>query len=154
MNPTLPFDFDAQFARVDAGMPVHSAAVIRLEKALGVTLPEDFSRICEFYEDSGIASFGPASFGSEPQGHTIERLTQSLRRETGLPAHYVVLGATPQFVLLLGCENAPRGCGTVHLVSRKSLTAFNTDVLPAHSRSWPTFVEYFSDVLTSGDGAL
>lgn len=122
----------------------HSDTVRGLEDALGVQLPDEFARICEYYESCGIASGFLARVSAEPHGNTIVALTQRLRREQNLPPEYVVLGAADSSVLLLTGSMAPCEWGSVYEIPRKALPAFTRGQTPLGTHRWPTFVDFFA----------
>jgi hypothetical protein len=143
----------AQVAELAAGAPAHSDAVRGLESILGVQVPDEFARICEFYESCGIAAGYLARVSAEPHGNTIVALTQRLRREQNLPPEYVVLGAADHSVLLLTGSMAPCEWGSVYEVPRKGLSAFIRGQMPLSTHRWPTFVDFFADAIRADSGA-
>jgi hypothetical protein len=139
--------YGTQVAGLAAGAPVHSDTVRGMEDALGVQLPDEFARICEFYESCGIASDYLARVSAAPDGNTIVALTQRLRREQGLPPEYVVLGAADSSVLLLTGSMAPCEWGSVYEIPRKALPAFTRGQTPLGTHRWATFVDFFADAI-------
>ncbi len=129
------------------GVPlIRSTTAHRIERALSISLPDDFSHMCEYYKDAGIAAPIAAWFSAEPDGNNVVTLTQTLRNEMGLPARYAVLEFTDDHVLLLTCSHQPCATGQVLKVPRASLAAF---VLGSHlpdTLSWPSCVHYFSQL--------
>ncbi len=103
MTTNIPtaLDLGMQLAGLTEGSPIQSDTVRGVESTLGVRLPDEFARICEFYDQRGIASGYLAHVSAESSGNTIVALTQRLRREQGLPTQYVALGAADKSVLLL-----------------------------------------------------
>ena len=122
-NVQTALDLGMQLAGLSEESPIQSDTVRGVERMLAVRLPDEFARICEFYDQRGIASGYLAHVSAEPNGNTIVALAQRLRREQGLPAQYVALGAADQSVLL-PCSTAPCEWGPMHEVPRKGLPAF------------------------------
>jgi len=129
------------------GVPlIPSTTAHRIERALSICLPDDFSHMCEYYKDTSIASPVAACFSAEPDGNNVVTMTQALRNEVGLPARYAVLEVTDDHVLLLTCAHQPCATGQVLKVPRASLAAL---VLGSHlpdTLSWPSCVHYFSQL--------
>jgi hypothetical protein len=147
MDISTATNYGALVARLTGSEPVHSDTVRGLEDALGVQLPDEFARICEFYESCGIGLGYLARVSAEPQGNTIVALTRRLRREQNLPPKYVVLGAADSSVLLLTGSLAPCEWSSVYEVPREALPEFTRGRTPLGTHRWPTFVDFFADAI-------
>ena len=147
MNISTAALYGIQVARLTESEPVHSDTVRGVEDALGVQLPGEFARICEFYESCGIGSDYLARVSTEAHGNTIVALTQRMRREQNLPPEYVVLGAADSSVLLLTGSLAPCEWGSVYELPRQALPAFARGQTPLGTHRWPTFVGFFADAI-------
>jgi hypothetical protein len=147
LNVPTALELGVQLAGLAEAPPIQSDTVRGMESTLGVRLPDEFARICDFYEQSGIATSYLAHVSAEPAGNTIVALTQRLRSEQGLPLQYVALGAAENSVLLLTCSTAPCQWGPVHEIPRKGLPAFIRGQTPLSMHRWPTFVDFFAEAI-------
>jgi hypothetical protein len=147
MNQPSLLDTTAAFAMLIDAPPALSDKARKIEGVLRVKLSDGFGRICEFLDDSDVVADTIGQPGAEAESDTIIALTQVFRSDLGLPTPYIVLGATDDRVLLMACEGAPTGSGAVHLVERGDLGHFTIGTMLSNSRSWPSFVDYFEEVL-------
>jgi len=126
---------------------IQSPTARRIERALDVTLPSEFSRICEYCKNGGVSTSVTDRYGAEQDATSLIGRTLQYRNEMGLPEHYIVLGSTDYSVVLLRCLDRPSGTGKVYAVPLASLAAFNLGQSPAGVRTWPSFADYFARVL-------
>jgi hypothetical protein len=135
----------AKFASRDGVPLIPSGTAHRIERALSVRLPDDFTHMCEYYKDAAIEAPVVACFSAEPGSDNVVTLTQALRSEMGLPAHYATLEVTDDHVLLLTCAHHHCATGQVLKIPRASLAAFVVGHHPPDILSWPSCVHYFSE---------
>jgi len=144
MSRPMSFEPSARFASRDGVPLIPSSTANRIERALFICLPDDYSHMCEYYKDTGTEAPVVASFSAEPGGDNVVALTRAIRSEMGLPHRYAVLEVTEDHVLLLTCTHHPCSTGQVLLVPRASLAAFVVGHRPADILSWPSCLDYFS----------
>jgi hypothetical protein len=107
MSRPMSFESSARFASRDGVPLIPSSTAHRIERALFVCLPDDYSHMCEYYKDEGTEAPVVASFSAEPGSDNVVALTQALRSEMGLPHRYAVLEVTEVDVLLASVGGEP-----------------------------------------------
>ena len=144
MPRSASLERSAKFASRDGVPLIPSTTANRIERALSIRLPDDFTHMCEYYKDASIEAPVVACFSAEPDRDNVVTLTQALRSEMGLPARYAVLEVTDDHVLLLTCSHHRCATGQVLIVPRASLAAFVVGHHRPDILSWPSCVHYFS----------
>jgi len=133
--------------RVAGSAPISSPTAHRIEQALGVALPREFTRICESCRESGACTRVTDSYWAGQEAGSLIAQTRLYRDEMALPTQYLVLAATNYSVVLLDCADDPAGSGSVQAVPLSELAKLSLGQRPTGARTWPSFAEYFEHVL-------
>lgn len=137
-----------RYVTLNGVRPTPPGTLSNVEDVLGLAVPDDLLRVCEFYDGTGVVSESVARISAATEGETVVALTRQFRSELALPQNFLVLGASDTTVLLLDCAAATSGkTPAVHRVHRADVPKLAVGHGLNGARSWPTFSDYFRELL-------
>lgn len=138
----------SRYARLCGTRPTPPGTLGALSDELGLTWPDEFSHVCEFFDGTGLTTEDMAVVASGEVAGSVGQLTKRFREELALPKGTAVLGAAEESVLLLHCDPVTdRQHGQVFRVERSHLAEWVLGNTLVSSHFWPNFVVFFEDVL-------
>lgn len=115
--------------------------ISKIEKALGVQIPEDMKSVSEFYSGGHLGSVSHYSISSFQQADNIVEKTLKLRKQVGLDDCYIVLAELDESIIFLktGNDSQVIWCDSVEVSHLGTGKFFNE---PNFWKSYQDFFEY------------
>lgn len=143
-------DFDdlaRRYRRLFGAEPGASGNVGRVERALGVKLPEDFARIAAFYGGGMLGGKSHHAIDSEGPANNIVHETLRLRRTVGLPRHIVALAEPAESLIVMETQRDPGDSVRVIWCDASDAKRL-VDVSSLRSPTiWPDYGTFFAQLL-------
>lgn len=132
-----------RYVALNGVRPISPSVMEKIKSELGLSLPPDFLKICDFFDGSGINVISLHSMkGNAPTQNPVHE-TLRLRASIGLPPNWLVLGEPPESLILMDCNSGGRTIWIDAIDAKRILSqAF---IRPPDS--WNTFAEFFEYLL-------
>ena len=132
-----------RFERLNGARPACAALLGEIEKQLAVRLPEEFKRICEFYDGSGLNVIPMFSIGTNAPEENPLLETLRLREAIAFPGNWVAIAEPPESLVIMDCLENGRVLWIDAIDARRVASG---DFL-RQPDVWESFSEFFSYVL-------
>lgn len=126
---------------------VDNQAIERIEKNLGITLPNDFKEISLFYNGGSLGAVDNYSFDQGKWDNIIDE-TKRLRAIVNLPKKFIVLAEPPESIIVMNTEDEPSiiWCDSTDIYNLK------TKSYVGNPDAWSDYSDFFDELLLDEEG--
>ena len=111
----------------------------QLEAMLDVQLPDDFRRVGEYFDGTGLEVSALLPFTASNGQASVGGATLQHREELGLPAQFVVLAVADESIVALAAKT-----GEIHWMHRATLAHLCLTGAVEGARTWPNFTAFLT----------
>lgn len=133
----------SRYLALNGPRPASTSLLIEIETTLGVQLPTEFRRICDFFDGSGLNVVSLFSLaGNAPKLNPLQE-TLRFRTAIGLPSNWLALGEPPESLIVMDCSNA----GKVLWLDAIDAGRISSQGFARQPDSWASFADFFAFLL-------
>ncbi len=114
-----------------------------IEYVLGLTLPEDFKKISQFFSGGCLGTVENYSFIQGKWNNIVDE-TKRLRETVKLPSKFIVLAEPPESLIVMDVESKPSiiWCDSIDVYSLENKSYIrNPDI-------WENYMDFFEELLS------
>jgi len=122
--------------------PADGAMLVGIEKALGVSLPEDFREIARFFRGGFFGGKSHHAIANSGPANNIVEETVRLRKAIDLPTRFVVIAEPAESLMVMETGDGNSRVIWCDAVDARNLTNIETLHNPQIWANYSTFFEY------------
>lgn len=132
-----------RYIAMNGARPASAEFLANLEAGLGVRFPDNFRKICEFFDGSGLNAVPIFSLaGDAPRLNPLAE-TRRLRNAIGLPVQYIAIAEPAEGLIVMDCNKEGR---TLWLDSTDARN-IATEQFKRSPDTWESFLDFFCYLL-------